>query len=51
VHNPRRNKDGVACPKDLLFLVEPLFELAADGEDDLFLVGMINESLAPCRGK
>ena len=28
--NTRRDKDRVACMKDLLFLVEPLFDAAAD---------------------
>ena len=37
---PGGTKTEFACAKDLLFPVEPLFDLAADDEDDLFLIRM-----------
>ena len=40
-----RNKDKVACAKNLLLLVKPLLDLAAENEHHLFLIGMIVEAL------
>lgn len=45
VNHAWRNKDSVACAKNLLLLVEPLLDLAAENEHHLFLIGMIVEAL------
>jgi hypothetical protein len=50
VNHAWRNKDSVACAKNLLLLVEPLLDLAAENEHHLFLIGDDSGSSALCRG-